>query len=325
MRASVDRWGPAGALVAVAAIWGFTFVMVSDAIAAYPMYAFLAWRFGLATVAFAVFFPRCLKRLSPQNVKVGVIAGVLLAVGYIFQTWGLDGATRTTPARAAFITGLYVVLVPLAQALIMRRVPRKATIAGAVLAVAGLAFLSGLRSDGFTGWILGDSLVLVCAVAYSVHMLVLGSTDERHDTSALTVVQLAVVTVITAVISVLTENAGLPKEPQVIFAIVICGVFASALAFVIQTWAQRRMQPARVALILVTEPAFGGLFGWSVAGVWPIREVIGAVLMLGGMITSEAVAAFADSGGRGTFEPAVEGMPLVVEDETAIDPQEGAL
>jgi len=86
-------------------------------------------------------------------------------------------------------------------------------------------------------------------------------------------------------------------------------VLASALAFVIQTWAQSKLPPARVALILVMEPAFGGVIGWAVAGLWPIREVLGAAAMLSGMVVSEVVAAMAPATERIGFEPAVEGMP----------------
>lgn len=310
-----ERWAVPAALVGVAAIWGGTFVVVSDAIAAYPMYAFLAWRFALATVSFVAFFPRVLKRLDSANLRAGTVAGLLLAAGYIFQTWGLAGATRTTPARAAFLTGLYVIIVPLMQAVLLRRRPRKATLLGAALALGGLWLLSGIGGGG-AGWVSGDTLVVVCALAYSVHMIVLGSTDERHDTLALTLVQLVVVTLVTGAISLLKhESAGLPTRTDVIVAIVVCGVLASALAFVVQTWAQRRMQPARVALILVMEPAFGGLIGWAAAGAWPLREVLGAALMMGGMVTSEAVAAMAPASDHVEFEPAVEGIPAPVVDE----------
>ncbi len=319
MRFVGGRFGVPAALVAVAAMWGGTFVIVADAIALYPMYGFLAWRFGLAALAFVIFFPRVLKRLDRANLRMGLIAGVFLTAGYVFQTWGLDGITRTTPARAAFITGLYVVFVPFMQAVVLRRRPRGSTMLGAALALGGLWVLAGVGAGGGGGWVLGDSLVVVCALAYSAHMLVLGSTDERHDTGALTFVQLLTVTVITAAISVATEKPGLPTDGSVIFAIVICGVFASALAFVIQTWAQRRMQPARVALILVLEPAFGGVFGWAAAGVWPLREIAGALMMLGGMVVSEVVSAFTKPGERIGFEAAMEGMPvpLVVDDSGA--------
>lgn len=309
-----ERFGVPAALIGVAAVWGGTFVLVADAISRYPMYAFLALRFAVATVAFVVLFPRVLKRLDAANLKMGLLAGVFLTAGYIFQTWGLAPEVGTTPARAAFITGLYVVIVPLMQAAIMRRAPRWATILGAAMALAGLLLLSGAGLGGT--WVLGDTLVAVCAVAYSVHMIVLGSTDERHDTGALTLVQLIVVTLATGAISLATESPGLPADGMVWFAILLCGILASAVAFVVQTWAQRRIPPARVALILVTEPAFGGLFGWAVAGVAPLLEVAGASLMLGGMVTSEWVAARSAPEEGVAFEAAVEGMPApVVEDD----------
>jgi len=311
----VDRFGVPAALVGVAAIWGFTFVIVADAIALYPMFGFLALRFAVATVAFVALFPRVLKRLDMANLKMGLIAGSLLTAGYIFQTWGLAPDVGTTPARAAFITGLYVVVVPLMQAVWLRRLPRKATLLGAAMAFAGLFLLSAAGPGG--GWGTGDTLVVICALAYSLHMIALGSTDSRHDTAALTLIQLATAAIVCSVISFITEKPGLPTDTSVWAAIVLCGVLASAVAFVVQTWAQRRIPPARVALILVTEPAFGGLFGWWTAGVWPLREVIGAALMLGGMITSEAVAALAPKADGIEFEAAMEGMPVpVMEDRS---------
>lgn len=309
-----ERFVVPAALLAVAAVWGAAFVVVDDAIAIYPMYAFLSLRFAVATLAFVVLFPKVITRIDGANLRMGVFAGLLLTAGYILQTWGLDGDRATTPARAAFITGLYVVITPLLQAVILRRVPRKATALGAVIALGGLWFLSGGGGEG--GLVFGDWLVVACAFAYSAHIIVLGSTDERHDTAALTVIQLAVAAVVCGAISLIVEDAGVPTQSSVWVAIVATGVFASAVAFGVQTWAQRRIPPSRVALILVTETAFGGLFGWWAAGVAPLREVVGAAIMMGGMITSEAVAAMAPPEEHVTFEAAVEGMPApVIEDD----------
>jgi drug/metabolite transporter (DMT)-like permease len=307
----LGRYGVQAALVGLAAIWGGTFVVVADAIKLYPMYGFLAWRFGVATVAFIALYPCVVRKLDRPNLSWGLLAGVFLSAGYIFQTWGLDGATATTPARAAFITGLYVILTPLFQAVLLRKVPRKSTLLGAAIALGGLWLLSGIGAAS-GGWVLGDTLVVICAVAYSVHMIVLGSTRDVHDVMALTFVQLATVTVVCTVISAVKEQPGLPTNPAVIWAIVLTGVLASALAFVIQTWAQSKLPPARVALILVMEPAFGGAIGWAVAGMWPIREVLGAAAMLSGMIVSEVVAAMAPASEGIAFGPAVEGMPAPV-------------
>jgi hypothetical protein len=103
---------------------------------------------------------------------------------------------------------------------------------------------------------------------------------------------------------------------------VITGVFASAVAFVVQTWAQRKLPASRVAIILVTETAFGGLFGWAAAGIWPLREVFGAIVMFSGLVVSEAVAVMAPAEGKVVFEPAMEGMPAPVI-ETASPQVEG--
>ena len=307
----LDRYGVQAALLGVAIIWGWAFVAVADAIVLYPMYAFLAWRFALASVAFVVFYPRVLTRLTWVNVRTGLIAGLLLAAGYILQTWGLDGATRTTPARAAFITGLYVVITPLFQAVWLRTMPRKSTLLGATIALAGLWVLSGIGSSA-GGWVFGDTLVVACAFAYALHITFLGSTGKGHDVGVLTLVQIATVAVVCEGISAVKEHAPLPTDLRVVGAILVTGVLASAVAFVVQTWAQQKLPPSRVAIILVTETAFGGIFGWSAAGVWPLREMVGAATMFAGLVVSEVVAALSPQTANVTFEPAVEGMPVAV-------------
>jgi drug/metabolite transporter (DMT)-like permease len=305
----LERYGVQAALLGVAVIWGWAFVAVAAAIVLYPMYAFLAWRFALASVAFVVFYPRVLKQMTRRNVTTGLIAGVLLAAGYILQTAGLDGAARTSPARAAFITGLYVVITPLLQAVWLKTMPRKSTLLGAAIALCGLWIMSGIGSAS-GGWVFGDTLVVACAFAYALHITFLGSTGEGHDVSVLTLVQLATVAVICGAISLVKEHAPLPTDLRVVGAILLTGVLASALAFVVQTWAQQKLPPSRVAIILVSETAFGGIFGWSAAGVWPIREVLGAATMFVGLVVSEAVAALSPTTQPVGFEPAVEGMPV---------------
>jgi drug/metabolite transporter (DMT)-like permease len=145
----------------------------------------------------------------------------------------------------------------------------------------------------------------------------LGSTGAHHDTGVLTLVQLATVAVVCGTISAWKERVGPPTDLSVIGAIVLCGVLASALAFAVQTWAQKRLPPARVALILVSETAWGGVFGWSAAGVWPAREVAGAALMFAGLVISEALAAFGAGAEKVAFEPAVEGAPAPVVEQAS--------
>lgn len=310
MRATVERYWVQLALIGVAIVWGSTFIMVKGAVAEYPLYAFLGLRFGIATVAFAALFPRAFKRFKPGTLKVGLLAGACLTVGYVFQTWGLQD---TAASKAAFITGMFVVITPALQAVFLRRVPGWATMTGIALAVVGLWLLSGA---GGGGWNVGDTRVLICAFGYAAHMIVLGAYGGDHDVTSLTLVQLATVGLVCGAISLTTENAGLPTEQSVWVALLVTSLLASAAAFAIQTYAQRTIPPARTALILITEPAFGGLFGWLAGEALGLRGLAGALCILGGMVLAEVVAMrLAGPEDHMVLEATLEGpsVPLVEE------------
>jgi len=315
---AVRRYGVQAALIAVAVVWGGTFVMVKDAVAAYPLYAFLALRFGIAVLAFLVLFPRAVRRTNRRTVGAGLLAGAFLTAGYVFQTWGLQNTSAT---KAAFITGMFVVVTPVLQAVLLRRIPRAATVAGIALAVAGLWLITGASGGG---WVFGDTLVLLCAIAYSFHMIVLGTVGTGHDVGALTLVQLLTVAVTCAGVSLVTEKPGLPADPSLWVALLVTGVLASAVAFAVQTYAQRHLSPARTALILITEPAFGGLFGWLAGEAFGVSGLAGAALILGGMVLSEVVGARVEGAERIVFESAVEGPPVPVVEGAHGDAVRGA-
>lgn len=309
MRSAVKVYGVQAALVAVAAVWGGTFVIVKDAVSQYPLYAFLALRFAIAVVAFAVVVPSSLRLMRRDTLAVGLLAGVFLTAGYVFQTWGLQD---TTASKAAFITGMFVVITPALQALVLRRLPNRTTLLGVALAVVGLWLLSG---GGGGGWNVGDTRVLLCAVAYSAHMIVLGSIGNRHDVRPLTLVQLAAVAVVCGAISLATEPLAMPGESSVWVALVITGVFASAVAFAVQTYAQRFLSPSKTALILITEPAFGGIFGWIAGERLGLGGFAGSALILAGMVVAELLGTPRASRAGREFEPAIEGPPVpLVED-----------
>ncbi len=296
------------ALVGVAAVWGATFVMVRDAVATYPVFSFLAWRFAIATVAFAAVFPGTFRRLTLRTVGVGVVAGILLTAGYAFQTFGLAPG-MTTPGRAAFITGMFVVITPFMQAVVLRRAPRWPAWVGVAAAVAGLLLLSGGGAGG--AWNLGDTLVLLCAVVYSAHIIVLGSLGRGHDTVPLTFVQLATVAVVCGALGLATEHAPVPSGGSLWTALLVTGVFASAVAFAVQTHAQKHLSPTRTALILICEPAFGGLFAWLLVGErLGITAIAGAALILVGMAASDVLGTIVTRRGeREAYEVALEGPP----------------
>jgi drug/metabolite transporter (DMT)-like permease len=298
------------ALIAVAAVWGGTFVVVKDAVGIYPLYAFLSLRFLIAVLAFAVVLPSSIRLMRRDTLGAGVIAGVFLTAGYVFQTWGLQD---TSASKAAFITGMFVVITPAMQALILRRIPRRITVLGVVLAVIGLWLLSG---GGGGGWNAGDTRVLLCAAAYAAHMVVLGALGDRHDVRPLTLVQLATVAVLCGAVSLASEPVALPGDGSVWLALVVTGVFASAVAFAVQTYAQRILSPTKTALILITEPAFGGIFGWFAGERLGVGGFVGALLILSGMVVAELLGGDPrPAEGVVEYEPSIEGPPvLLVED-----------
>ncbi|MBC7266510.1 MAG: DMT family transporter [Coriobacteriia bacterium] len=310
MSVSNRRYLLAAALVGVAAVWGATFVVVKDVVARYPVNAFLAWRFALATAVLAGAFPKTVRAIDARTLRTGALAGVLLAAGYVFQTWGLEA---TSASKAAFVTGMFVVITPVLQAVLLRHSPRVETVAGVVVATLGLWLLSGGPSGG---WNAGDTRVLLCAVAYSFHMIVLGSVGRRHDAVALTIVQLAVVALLTGALSIGFEAAPLPTDGRLLAAIVLTAVLGSAVAFVVQTHAQRTIPPSTVALILVTEPAFGGLFGWLAGERIGLRGLVGAALILAAMVFVEVAGSRAARRGE-EVSVSVEGPPVPLETEIA--------
>jgi len=305
------------ALVGVAALWGGTFVMVKEAVSEYPIYGFIGWRFLIAVVAFLILFPGTFRRFRPGTVRVGLFAGVFLIAGYIFQTWGLQG---TTASKAAFITGMFVVITPVMQAVVLRRTPRATTVAGVALAVVGLWLLSGASSGG---WSAGDSRTLLCAFAYSGHMIVLGGPGRDHDARALTLVQLAVTGLVCGAVSLAIERPYAWPSSQVWVALVVTGVLASAVAFAVQTYAQRILSPTKTALVLIMEPAFGGFFGWLAGDALGIRGVAGSALILGGMLVAEFLGSAAESGEHVLLEASIEGPAVaVIETDGGITPSE---
>ena len=284
------------ALLLVAAIWGTTFVMVKDAVASYPVFTFLAIRFGLAAAAMLPLlrWPQLTRRLISPSLPgnsdtrpstplvAGALLGLLLFASYGFQTSGLQ---YTTPAKAAFITGLSVVFVPLLAALFWRRMVRPAALLGVLLATGGLA-LPSLNTDLAVSR--GDLLVLGCAVCVALHILTTGIFAPRADPLRLTAVQLLTVAVLSGLFALLWERPLTLPSGSVWFATAFTGLLASSFAFGAQTVAQRFTSATHTALIFVMEPVFAALFSYGLGReTLTARAWLGGGLILAGMVTAE--------------------------------------
>ena len=246
------------ALVVVTAVWGVTFVQVKDAVELYPLFAFLAVRFFIATATLAPVAWRRVAALGRTGIVAAASLGLLLALGYALQTAGLE---RTTVSATGFITGLYVVLTPLlALALFRVRIGRAAW-AGVAVATGGLALLSGVEAGSLSG----DLLVLGCAAAFSLQIVLMERFAPRYDPLALTLVEMAAVCAVFVAVAIALGDVERPSGGTVWAALLVTGVFASALAFLAQSWAQQRATATQTALVFALEPVFAGAFGYWLA------------------------------------------------------------
>jgi drug/metabolite transporter (DMT)-like permease len=283
----VSRRGPLLALVAVTALWGFTFVQVKDALELYPLFAFLAVRFAISTVALAPFAWSSLRGLSAHGYRGGAVVGVLLAAAFGLQTAGLE---LTTVASTGFITGLYVVFTPLiALALFRTHVP-PALWLGVACAVAGLLLLSGVPG----GSTLGNALVLVSALAAALQIVALERLAPLYDARVLTFLMMATAFLVCLVLAVAAGELEVPRGWTVWSALLVTGLFSGALGYLVATWVQARTTAARAALVFTLEAPFAALFGVLLADeVLGWEGWLGCAVIMAGILVAEPAAAHA--------------------------------
>ena len=281
------------ALALAGILFGSTFQVVQDAVERADVLAFLAVRFLFGA---AVLWPLARRRPSSRHeIRDGVLAGGLLLVGFVLQTIGLRS---TTAATSAFITYLLVVLVPVIAAIRIRHRPTGNVIVGVALAVVGLVCLSG----GASGFGRGEALTLGCALAFALHMVVLGEVSGRHDALRLTLWQVLTVG-IACLLPGAVSGGGYGFDGGVWVAAAFCGVGATAAAFWCMTWGQRVVPESQAALILLLEPVSAGILGELTGERLGLRGALGATLILAAVVVAE----FA-----GPRRPAAETRPAAV-------------
>ncbi|MCX6435750.1 MAG: DMT family transporter [Actinobacteria bacterium] len=264
------------ALLAVSMMWGSTFVLMKSAIKRQDVNSFLFSRFALAVLAMILLRPRVLKLLTKDMLSKGFFAGCFLASGYILQTLGL---ARTTAAVTGFVTGLYVVATPLIGAIILKQKISRKTWIYVGMATIGLALLS------LHGWSIGtgELLVLASAIAFASHIIALEQWSSGRDTYALTIVQLATCALLTGIAS-LKDGYQPPPDNGVWAVVIFTAIFATAIAFIVQTWSQAHMASTKVAVILTMEVVFAAIFAILFGG-----ESLTLQISLGGILVVSAM------------------------------------
>ncbi len=265
------------ALVGVCAAWGSTFLAMQTAIARVPVLDFLAIRFTVATLAMIALRPNALRYISKDELKHGALLGLALGAGYISQTYGLLYSSATV---SGFITGMFVVLTPVMSWLILhRQITRKIWLAVA-LATLGLGLLS------LHGWAigLGEMLTLACALFYAIHIVGLGEWSAKYNSYSLAILQIGTVAVIT-LITATPDGITLPPDAGIWGIVALTSIFATALAFFVQTWAQSLVPPTRAAVVMTMEPVFAGFFGVLIGdNKLNLQIIIGSICILGAML-----------------------------------------
>jgi drug/metabolite transporter (DMT)-like permease len=267
-------------LVAVTAVWGWTFVVVQNAIALYGVIPFLAVRFVLAGAALA---PLYAARLTRRSLLVGGGIGVVLAAAYFFQTTGL---LFTTPTNSGLITGLFVAFAPLADRLLFGANVSRQVVLAVALSLIGMVLLAGGGPEG-ANW--GDLLTLLCAAALGLHIALLSRYAATYDAGALTLAQILSIALIFLIVWPFFSPVTLPP-PTVWVALLITGLLASAGAFLVQTTVQQHIPAARTAIILTMEPVFAALFGYWLAGDRLVAvQIFGALMILSALVIGEVL------------------------------------
>ncbi len=266
-------------LLAVVAVWGWTFSLMKEPVATYGVVAFLAMRFVIGAVAMGAVAAR---RATRRSVAAGAAIGLVLAGAYLLQTFGLR---HTSATNTGLITGLFIIFAPLANRVLFG-VRTPAALWGAVgVSVLGLALLAG---GGPARLALGDFLTLGAAAAFGLHVALLDHHARHHDATVLAFGQIVSVAAVLLILWPVVGTVAWPTR-QVWFALLVTGLVATAAAFFVQTWAQQRLSAVHTAAIIVTEPLFAALFAYVLVGDrLTAVQWVGACLMVGALVAAEA-------------------------------------
>jgi drug/metabolite transporter (DMT)-like permease len=261
------------ALLTVSAAWGLSFIVMKDAIQRQSVNNFLFTRFALAVIVMILIRPQTIKLFNKDLLQRGGLAGIFLGLGYIAQTLGLE---RTGAAITGFITGLYVVLTPLIASIVLKEKITKFTWLCIAVATFGLGLLS-IR--GFSVGI-GEMFVLASAVLFAAHIIALSKWSSGRDVYAMTVIQLTMCAILAGLASAV-EGYSLPPDRGVWSVVIFTAVFATAVAFIVQTWSQAHMSATKVAVILTMEVVFAALFAILLGGErLTLQTAIGGILVV---------------------------------------------
>ena len=264
-------------LLTVAIAWGVTFLMVQDAISTTPVYAFLFFRFTLASILMFIISYRFLNELNKKTILYGVILGILLFSAFATQTFGL---IYTKSSIVAFITGLNVICVPFLTYLFFKDKIKLNVLIATFIAVIGLYLLT---MSGTLEFEKGEFLTLICAILFALQIIFTGKFSKQVNVFMLVLFQLITVSILALIFSLSLDSATFNISYNYAFfkAVIITAIFATVYAFLIQTYMQQFTTATKTAIIFTMEPVSAAIFAYfTVNEVLTIVQFIGAVLII---------------------------------------------
>jgi drug/metabolite transporter (DMT)-like permease len=269
-------------LVLITMIWGATFLLVQNALSASGPLFFVGLRFFAATVFVGLLSARQLSGLTRLELKAGVFIGVAITLGYGLQTIGL----QTIPSsQSAFITALYVPLVPLLQWLVLGRRPGLMPSLGIMLAFAGLVLLTGPQGAKL-GLGSGEIATLIGALAIAAEIILISAYAGQVNVRRVTVVQLAVAAILAFALVIPTGEAVPGFSWLLLFSAVGLGASSAAIQLAMN-WAQKSVSPTRATLIYAGEPVWAGIVGRVAGERLPAIALLGAALIVVAVVIGE--------------------------------------
>ncbi|XXN64529.1 DMT family transporter [Enterobacter ludwigii] len=269
-------------LIFITMVWGGTFLVVHRAMAHSGPFFFVGLRFATASLLLAFFFRRYLKQVTWLEIKAGALIGLSIAGGYGLQTWGMQ---TISSSQSAFLTALYVPVVPLLQWLFLRRPPGLMAWLGILLAFTGLVLVAGPQ-DGSLTLNAGEIATLFSTLAIAAEIILISRYAGQVDVRRVTLIQLMVASACAFVLMIPNgESVPVMSTPLLLSALGLGA--ASALIQVTMNWAQRSVSPTRATVIYAGEPVWAGVVGRIAGERLPAAALLGAVLIVCGVIVSE--------------------------------------
>ena len=278
------RFGRGDILLAVVTfIWGGTFLITKLSLAQIGPFGFLAARFGVGALALVLLRVRSLRKMTRLEWRAGIATGLAVFAGYALQTVGLE---HTTSSKSAFLTAMYVPLVPVLQlALFKKRTSLEAGL-GALVSFVGLALLCIKTGEGFALGI-GEWLTLAASVASAIQILLISRHAEETDPIRMGIVQLGLVTVLSLMTMPFAGEVFPRFSPELISATLGMGILGTAFALAGMNWAQRTVPATRASLLFALEPVWAGLLGAAVGEDLAPTAIVGSALIIVGTVVAE--------------------------------------